>query len=92
MASQSSSENLWDGLLCTDSLILAAAGVLKGLPATTHSEKMSVLKGMGLQTSAKERIVRSGKIVTGGVPAGIDLRLWLEGEIAGREQAELIQL
>jgi transcriptional regulator GlxA family with amidase domain len=37
--------------------------------------------------------VRSGKIVTAaGVSAGIDLALWLAGEIAGREQAEAIQL
>jgi transcriptional regulator GlxA family with amidase domain len=37
--------------------------------------------------------VRSGKIVTAaGVSAGIDLALWLAGEIVGRERAEAIQL
>jgi len=38
-------------------------------------------------------MVRSGKIVTAaGVSAGIDLALWLAGEMAGRERAEAIQL
>jgi transcriptional regulator GlxA family with amidase domain len=42
---------------------------------------------------ADERIVRSGKIVTAaGVSAGIELALWLADQIAGREQAEAIQL
>jgi transcriptional regulator GlxA family with amidase domain len=37
--------------------------------------------------------VRAGKIVTAaGVSAGLDLALWLAGELAGRERAEAIQL
>jgi transcriptional regulator GlxA family with amidase domain len=74
-------------------LILAAAGILKGLPATTHWYKMGVLRIMGAKPQPEERIIHSGKIVTAaGVSAGIDLALWLAGEIAGREQAEAIQL
>ena len=81
------------GFLTGHSLILAASGILKGLPATTHSIKMGVLKSMGSQPRPNERIVRSGKIVTAaGVSAGIDLGLWLVGEIAGRQQAEVTQL
>ncbi|MGH9697406.1 MAG: DJ-1/PfpI family protein, partial [Bryobacteraceae bacterium] len=54
---------------------------------------MGVLKIMGAKPQPDERIVRSGKIVTAaGVSAGIDLALWLAGEIAGRERAEAIQL
>jgi transcriptional regulator GlxA family with amidase domain len=54
---------------------------------------MGVLKVMGAKPRPDERIVRTGKIVTAaGVSAGIDLALWLAGEIAGREQAEAIQL
>jgi hypothetical protein len=54
---------------------------------------MSVLKIMGATAQPDERIVHSGKVVTAaGVSAGIDLALWLAGEIAGREQAEAIQL
>ena len=83
----------WTASVCTGSLILAAAGILKSLPATAHWMKMSVLKSMGSQPRPGQRIVRSGKIVTAaGVSAGIDLGLWLAGEIAGRERAEAIQL
>jgi transcriptional regulator GlxA family with amidase domain len=82
----------WTASVCTGALILAAAGILKGVPATTHWYKMGVLKIMGAKPQPDERIVRSGKIVTAaGVSAGIDLALWLAGEIAGRERAEAIQ-
>jgi transcriptional regulator GlxA family with amidase domain len=83
----------WTASVCTGALILGAAGILKGSPATTHWYKMSVLRIMGAKPRPDERIVRSGKIVTAaGVSAGIDLALWLSGEIAGRERAEAIQL
>jgi putative intracellular protease/amidase len=83
----------WTTSVCTGALILGAAGILKGLPATTHWYKMGVLKIMGAHPEPQERIVRAGKIATAaGVSAGIDLALWLAGEIAGRERAEAIQL
>jgi transcriptional regulator GlxA family with amidase domain len=83
----------WTASVCTGALILGAAGILKGLPATTHWYKMGVLRIMGAKPRPNERIMHSGKIVTAaGVSAGIDLALWLAGEIAGREQAEAIQL
>lgn len=83
----------WTTSVCTGSLILGAAGILKGLPATSHWYKMGVLKVMGAIPKPEERVVHSGKVVTAaGVSAGIDLALWLAGEIAGRERAEAIQL
>ena len=83
----------WTTSVCTGALILGAAGILKGTPATTHWYKMGVLRIMGAKPQPDERIVRSGKIVTAaGVSSGIDLALWLAGEIAGRERAEAIQL
>ncbi|MEN6619931.1 MAG: DJ-1/PfpI family protein [Smithella sp.] len=83
----------WTVSVCTGALILAAAGILKGLPATTHWYKMGALRIMGAKPHPNERIVRSEKIVTAaGVSAGIDLALWLAGEIAGRERSEAIQL
>jgi len=83
----------WTASVCTGALILGAAGILKELPATTHWYKMNVLKIMGASPQPDERIVRTGKIVTAaGVSAGIDLALLLAGEIAGRKEAEAIQL
>ncbi len=84
---------IWTVSVCTGALILGAAGILKGLPATTHWYKMGVLRIMGASPKPQERIVQAGRIVTAaGVSAGIDLALWLAGEIAGQERAEAIQL
>ena len=84
---------VWTASVCTGALILGAAGILKGLPATTHWYKMGVLKIMGAIPQPGARIVQSGKLVTAaGVSAGIDLALWLAGEIVGRERAKAIQL
>ncbi|WP_020573226.1 DJ-1/PfpI family protein [Actinopolymorpha alba] len=83
----------WTTSVCTGSMILAAAGILDGLPATTHWLVQPGLAAMGAEARRGERIVHAGKVVTAaGVSAGIDLALWLAGEIAGRERAEIIQL
>jgi transcriptional regulator GlxA family with amidase domain len=83
----------WTASVCTGALILGAAGILKGSPATTHWYKMGVLKIMGAKPQPEKRIVQSGKIVTAaGVSSGIDLALWLAGEISGPARAEAIQL
>jgi transcriptional regulator GlxA family with amidase domain len=83
----------WTTSVCTGALILAAAGILKGAPATTHWAKLRTLRIMGARPESAQRVVRSGKVLTAaGVSAGIDLALWLAGEIAGRERAEAIQL
>jgi transcriptional regulator GlxA family with amidase domain len=83
----------WTTSVCTGAMILAAAGILEGLPATTHWIVQPGLAAMGAKPQRGERIVHTGKIATAaGVSAGIDLGLWLAGEIAGRERAEVIQL
>jgi transcriptional regulator GlxA family with amidase domain len=84
---------VWTASVCTGSLILGAAGILKGLPATSHWYRMRVLRIMGARPLPNERVVRSGKVVTAaGVSAGIDLALWLAEQLSGRERAEAIQL
>jgi transcriptional regulator GlxA family with amidase domain len=83
----------WTTSVCTGSMILAAAGILDGLPATTHWMVQRGLAAMGAEPRRGERIVHTGKVATAtGVSAGIDLGLWLAGEIAGQERAETIQL
>lgn len=82
----------WTTSVCTGSLILAAAGVLDGLPATTHWSRMDRLGAYGA-VPVRERVVRSGKVWTAaGVSAGIDLALTLAAEIAGEQLAKAIQL
>ncbi|MFJ4651253.1 DJ-1/PfpI family protein [Nocardia sp. NPDC088792] len=83
----------WTTSVCTGALVLAAADILRGHPATTHWSAQPGLAAFGAESRPHDRIVRSGKIVTAaGVSAGIDLGLWLVGEIAGVEAAQLIQL
>jgi transcriptional regulator GlxA family with amidase domain len=61
--------------------------------ATTHWMTQPGLAAMGAKPQRGQRIVHAGKVATAaGVSAGIDLGLWLAGQIAGREHAETIQL
>lgn len=82
----------WTCSVCTGSLLLAAAGLLHGLPATTHWNAMDDLEVYGAKP-VNERVVVNGKIVMGaGVSAGIDTALTLASMIAGEEIARAIQL
>ncbi|WP_405490167.1 DJ-1/PfpI family protein [Nocardia sp. NBC_00511] len=79
--------------VCSGALVLAAADILRGHPATTHWAAQPALAAFGAESRPHDRIVQSGKIVTAaGVSAGIDLGLWLVGEISGEETAQLTQL
>ena len=55
----------WTTSVCTGSLILGAAGLLRGIRATTHWSMMEALPSFGA-VATNERVVRDGKIVTGG--------------------------
>jgi putative intracellular protease/amidase len=82
----------WTASVCTGSLILAAAGLLDGQPATTHWLALEELGGLGAQPR-NERVVFAGRVVTAaGVSAGIDMALALAARIAGDEVAQAIQL
>lgn len=82
----------WTTSVCTGSLVLASAGLLKGKEATTHWTAMSELSALGAIPVSK-RTVKTGKIVTSaGVSAGIDMALQLAGWIGGDELAKSIQL
>ncbi len=83
----------WTASVCSGSIILAAAGLLAGKRATSHWMALSGLKALGAVPVDDERIVQAGKIVTcAGVSAGIDLALWLAGQIGGESRAKAIQL
>jgi putative intracellular protease/amidase len=83
----------WTTSVCSGSVILAAAGLLKGRRATSHWLALPLLKGFGVVPVADQRIVRQDNIVTSaGVSAGLDLALWLAGEIGGEGRAKAIQL
>jgi putative intracellular protease/amidase len=82
----------WTTSVCTGSLILGAAGLLKGLKATSHWLAYNALRSLGAEP-APERVVREGKIITAaGVSAGIDLALTLVAHECGENVAQGIQL
>ncbi|PWT90529.1 MAG: glutamine amidotransferase [Acidobacteria bacterium] len=82
----------WTTSVCTGSLILGAAGLLKGLRATTHWYAKDLLPKFGAQYST-ERVIQQGKIITAaGVSSGIDMALHLAQQIAGSDMAKVIQL
>jgi putative intracellular protease/amidase len=82
----------WTTSVCTGALLLGAAGLLDGLEATTHWSAFDTLASLGAHPTER-RVVPQGKVVTAaGVSAGIDMALWLAGQIAGNEVAKAIQL
>ena len=78
--------------VCTGSLILAAAGLLKGKRAGCHWAYRELLGAFGAVPD-DARVVRDGNTYTGGgVTAGIDIALTIVADIAGPEVAKMIQL
>lgn len=86
------STSTWTTSVCTGSLVLAAAGLLRGRKATTHWLAQDQLSALGVEAT-EERVVFDGKYVTAaGVSAGIDMALALIDRIAGNIAAQAIQL
>jgi len=78
--------------VCTGSLVLAAAGLLKGKRATCHWAAIEHLALLGA-IPTKERVVIDGNVVTGaGVASGIDFALTLASILEGEAVAREIQL
>lgn len=78
--------------VCTGSLILAAAGLLKGKRAGSHWAYRELLTPFGAIPD-DSRVVRDGNAITGGgVTAGIDIALTIVADLAGEDVAKMIQL
>jgi len=82
----------WTTSVCTGALLLAAAGLLDGAPATTHWLARDLLAELGA-APVPDRVVEHGKIITAaGVSSGIDMALRLIQLAYGDEAAQGVQL
>ncbi|MDG4786730.1 DJ-1/PfpI family protein [Micromonospora sp. WMMD1102] len=82
----------WTTSVCTGSLLLGAAGLLRGRTATTHWGSAERLASFGATYTA-QRVVEDGTLITAaGVSAGIDMALTLAARLTDRTTAEAIQL
>lgn len=81
----------WVASVCTGALLLGAAGVLRGRPATTNSAALEELSRYGAIVK-QNRVVDDGTVVTaGGVTSGIDLALWLMQRELGASTADAVR-
>ncbi len=78
--------------VCTGSLVLGAAGLLRGYRATTHWMSHHLLTYFGAEAVAERVVVDRNRITGGGVTAGIDFGLTVAAELAGEAAAKAIQL
>ena len=77
--------------VCTGGMLLASAGLLRGLPAITHHQAIDELAAAGARV-VRARVVDAGRIVTaGGVTSGLDLALWLVERFAGPTVANAVE-
>jgi transcriptional regulator GlxA family with amidase domain len=74
--------------VCTGAMLLAAAGITDGRPATTHQSALDDLRASGAQV-LDARVVDDGDLMTAaGITSGIDLALHIVEQQAGAEIAD----
>ena len=82
----------WVTSACTGSLLLGAAGLLRGYRAATHWAYMDLLPLVGAIPTEQRVVVDRNRITSAGVTAGIDAALQIVLATAGRAVAEAIAL
>jgi cyclohexyl-isocyanide hydratase len=82
----------WITSACTGSLLLGAAGLMRGYRAATHWAFMDLLPLVGAIPVDERVVIDRDRITGGGVTAGIDIALAIASEVAGTEVAAQIAL
>jgi cyclohexyl-isocyanide hydratase len=78
--------------VCTGSLVLGAAGLLRGYRATSHWYVSDLLPLLGAKPAAGRVVVDRNRLTGGGVTAGIDFALTLAATLRGEDYARRVQL
>lgn len=82
----------WVTSVCTGSLILGAAGLLRGYRATTHWAWMDMLPVFGAEPVGERVVTDRNRVTGGGVTAGIDFAITLTAALRGETHARAVQL
>lgn len=83
----------WICSVCTGSFVLQAAGLTEGRQITTHSmavEKLQLAKS-GHAVAGQRYVVDGNLVTSAGVSAGIDMSLWVVGQIYGEDHARTVR-
>ncbi|MBE1462565.1 DJ-1/PfpI family protein [Kibdelosporangium phytohabitans] len=77
--------------ICTGVMVLSAAGLTRGRPATTHAGAKADLAAQGA-TLVNARVVDDGTLITGGgITSGLEVALWLVERFIGANQAQRVE-
>lgn len=78
--------------VCTGSLVLGAAGLLRGYRAATHWTAMDNLSAFGAIPTEQRVVIDRNRVTGGGVTAGIDFALTLVAKLVDEKTAQAVQL
>ena len=78
--------------VCSGSMILGAAGLLRGYKATSHWAVRDILPLLGAEVVAQRVVQDRNRITAGGITAGIDFGLRVAAQMFGEDNARLIEL
>jgi cyclohexyl-isocyanide hydratase len=82
----------WIVSVCTGSLLLGAAGLLKGYKAATYWSLMDELALFGAIPTPERVVMDRNRCTGGGVTAGVDVGVAMVGQIAGEDMGKAIEL
>ncbi|MCR9077731.1 MAG: DJ-1/PfpI family protein [Hyphomonadaceae bacterium] len=82
----------WVVAVCTGSLLLGKAGLLKGYKAASHWAVIDTLDAFGATPVHERVVIDRNRCTGGGVTAGVDIGLTIAGQLAGQDMARVIEL
>lgn len=82
----------WVCSVCTGSLLLGAAGLLRGYRAAVHWGAREALSQFGAEPSDERVCVDRNRLTGGGITAGVDFGIAVAGHWAGDSVGRVIEL